>query len=258
MNIQIALAVGLNMKCYFSSMKVKLLTLICSCVAVFSPLSLFADAAAERILASTRYSTSMQTQQDLHGFMSKNGKRTPVSLFLRNENIQFSYRVKGKDSRFHMRLNDDKYDLLEIVDGKTKTFSDSKLSQNINGTDVSYEDLSMRFLYWKDAKIEGEEKVNGQLCHKLRLINPSKTSGDYRIVYVWIHKKYGAMMKLVGYNSKGQPLKQFLVTDLMRIGKEYTLRTMRVSTSDPKSNKVTGITYFEFKKAKKVQQKKTR
>lgn len=239
-------------------MKASFLTLFCSFAAMMAPLLVSADAQADKILATTRYAATMQTQQDLHGYMSKNGKRTPLSLFLRNENIQFSYQVKGKDNRFHMRLKEDHYDLLEIKGGKTTGFSDAKLSQNINGTDVSYEDLSMRFLYWKDTKLEGEEKVNGQLCYKLRLNNPSKTAGKYRIVYVWVHKKYGAMMKLIGYNAAGKPLKQFLVTDLMRMGKEYTLRTMRVSTVDAKSNKTTGITYLEFKKAKKAATKKTR
>ncbi|MEO1857148.1 MAG: outer membrane lipoprotein-sorting protein [Rubritalea sp.] len=239
-------------------MKASFLTLLCGFATVLAPLSVSADAQADKILATTRYAATMQTQQDLHGYMSKNGKRTPLSLFLRNENIQFSYKVMGNDNRFHMRLEDDHYDLLEIRGGKTTRFSDSKLSESINGTDVSYEDLSMRFLYWKDTKLEGEEKVNGQLCYKLRLTNPSKTAGEYRIVYVWVHKKYGAMMKLIGYNSAGKPLKQFLVTDLMRMGKDYTLRTMRVSTVDPKSNKTTGITYLEFKKAKKAEGKKTR
>lgn len=239
-------------------MKVSFLTLLCSSVAVFSPLSVRADARAEKILATTRYAATMQTQQDLHGFMSKNGKRTPVSLFLRNENIQFHYKVKGKDHRFHMRLKDDYYDLLEIVGGKTKAFSSKKISENINGTDISFEDLSMRFLYWKNASVIGNEKVNGQLCYKLRLENPTKRSGKYDIVYVWVHKKYGAMMKMVGYNAAGKPLKQFLVTDVMRIGKEYTLRKMRVDTIDAQSNKAVGLTYLEFKKAKKAKERKTR
>ena len=113
-------------------MKVSFFTLFCSFATALAPLNVSADAQADKILASTRYATTMQTQQDLHGYMSKNGKRTPVSLFLRNENIQFSYQVKGKDNRFHMRLKDDHYDLLEIEGGKTTRFSDAKLSQNIN------------------------------------------------------------------------------------------------------------------------------
>lgn len=245
------------MDCSNSSMKAPLLfSLIFSLVCGYQAV---ADEAAERILANTRYAVTLQTQQDLHGYMSKNGVKTPLSLFLRKEDIQFFYKVGKVEKRFHMRLQKSQYDLFEIAaGGNTEKFNDAKLAQSINGTDVTYEDISMRFLYWKDATVVGEEKVTGQLCDKIRLVNPSKTQGAYRIVYVWVHKKYGAMMKLVGYNEQGKPLKQFLVTDLMRLGKEYTLRIMRVSSVDPKSNKQTGITYLEFQKAKKAETKAVR
>ncbi|MFC5051910.1 outer membrane lipoprotein-sorting protein [Rubritalea spongiae] len=256
LNKWIGLAVIGDMDCSKQSMKAPFFVTLC--LAVFCSYQAMADEAAERILANTRYSVTLQTQQDLHGYMSKNGEKTPLSLFLRKEDIQFFYKTGKEEERFHMRLAQDHYDLFEIVDGKTTQFEDSKLAQGINGTDVTYEDISMRFLYWKNATVVGEEKVNGQLCDKIRLENPSKTEGAYRIVYVWVHKKYGAMMKLVGYNAQGKPLKQFLVTDLMRLGKEYTLRTMRVSSVDPASNKQTGITYVEFQKAKKAEGKAMR
>lgn len=239
------------MKCYFSSMKNAMKAIVGLAAAMVMSGVSVADEAAERILAGTRYASTLQ-HQNLHGQMLKEGKSTPVSLFLRGEDIQFLYKVAGQDKRFHMRLKDDHFDLLEIVKGVTTRFSDEKLAQRINGTDLSYEDLAMRFLYWKDSTVVGKEKVNGQMCFKLRLQNPSKTAGDYRIVYVWVHEKYGAMMKVVGYNAQGRPLKQFQVTDLMRVGKEYTLEKMRVDSIDPASNKVVGITYLEFERPSKV------
>ena len=252
MNGSITLAVDENMNCSKQRMRSQLFAALLAFFSILSQPFAHADEAAEQILANTRYAVTLQTQQDLHGHMSKNGKKTPLSLFLRQEDIQFFYKIGNEEKRFHMRLQKDHYDLFEIVGAKTVKFKDSKLAESINGTDVTYEDISMRFLYWKNAKVEGEGKVNGQLCDIIRLENPSKTQGKYRIVYVWVHKKYGALMKMVGYNSQGKPLKQFLVTDLMRLGKEYTLRTMRVSSVDPDSNKQTGITYLEFKKAKKA------
>lgn len=209
-----------------------------------------ADQAAEKILSRARFNATLQSH-DLHGQMKKNGAKTPVSLFLRGKNIQFLHKEKGKDKRFHMRLSDDKFDLFDIVGGKTTRFNDKKLNQRINNTDMSFEDLSMRFLYWKNSKVVGKEKVNGQKCDKIRLINPGK-AGDYKIVYAWVHEKYGALMKVVGYNAAGHPLKQFQVTDLMRVGREYTLKRMRVDTYNPKTNKSIGVTYLEFQKPKKI------
>jgi len=171
-----------------------------ACVSLTSAVR--ADAAAEAILKHTRYAATLQ-QQDLRGNMKKNGVKTPVSLFLRGKDIQFSYQIGG-------------------------------ISQKINGTDLSFEDLSMRFLYWKKSKIEGEERISSQKCYRIRLENPGKT-GDYSIVNVWVHKKFGSLMKVVGYDHRGMPLKQFQVTDLMKVGKEYTLKRMRVDSYDPKT-----------------------
>ncbi len=239
----------MGMNCYFSSMNNTLFRALAICaVSIFGSMSVYADAAAEKVLRGARFAAALQNQ-DLNGHMKKDGRKTPVVLFLRGENIQFKYTVRGVDKRFHMRLKADRFDLLEIVGNKTRKFNTAKLSQNINNTDLSFEDLSMSFLYWKQNSIVGEEKVSGQKCYLVRLINPN-TFGDYRIVYAWIHKKYGALMRVVGYDGGGNPLKKFQVTDLMKVGKEYTLRRMRVDSMV--KGKVTGTTYLEFKKPKRA------
>ncbi len=237
------------MKCYFSSMKTKLFAAMAiASVSALSTMSAYADAAAEKVLRGARFAATLQ-HQNLHGHMKKDGRKTPVTLFLRGENIQFQYKVGKTDYRFHMRLKQNQFDLLEIIGNKTRKFSNKKLAEKINNTDLSFEDLSMRFLYWQNSAIVGEEKISGQKCHKVRLINPDK-SGDYRIVYAWVHQKYGALMRVVGYNAAGHPLKQFQVTDLMKVGKEYTLKRMRVDSL--RGNKVSGTTYLEFQKPTKA------
>ncbi len=241
------------MKCYFSSiMKTGLLkSIVCAGLACVSLTSVAqADAAAENILKRTRYAATLQ-QQDLHGHMNKDGRKTPVTLFMRGENIQFAYGSGKASKRFHMRLELDEVDLFDIVGGKTKKFNSRQIAENINGTDLSFEDLSMRFLYWKNSQIMGEDRISGQKCHIIRLINPG-TSGDYKQVYVYVHQKYGSLMRVIGYSASGQPLKQFQVTDLMKVGKEYTLKRMRVDRFNPKTNKSIGVTYLEFDKPKKA------
>lgn len=237
------------MKCYFSSMKNKLFTaLVIATISTLSTMSVYADEAAERVLRGARYAATLQ-HQDLHGKMKKDGRVTPIALFLRGQDIQFQYNAGGKDHRFHMRLQQNQFDLFEIIGGKTIKFKNAKLSEKINKTDLSFEDLSMRFLYWQKSSIVGEEKISGQKCHVVRLENPDK-SGEYSIVRVWVHQKFGALMRVVGYSAAGHPLKQFQVTDLMKVGKEYTLKRMRVDSL--KNNKVSGTTYLEFDKPKKA------
>ena len=72
--------------------------------------------------------------------------------------------------------------------------------------------------------------------------------GKYAQVRVWVHKKSGALIQVVGYNAAGRPLKRFQVESIMKVGDTFTLRRMRVDTIDPVPNRVVGVTYIEFDK----------
>lgn len=209
----------------------------------------------DELLKTARYVATLQ-QHDLSGNLRKDGKKVPVTLFLNRKqgDIQFQFLPKGeedwKQARiFHMRLEADHYDLFEMKEGKTSRFPDTKLAEHIEGTDLTYEDLSMNFLYWPNGQVIGEEKIKGQECWKIRLNNPG-VAGSYKAVIVSVHKKAGALMQVNGYDGQGRAIKQFQVSELMKVGKSYTLRRMRVNTYEPVSRKTTGITYVEFDKPK--------
>ena len=118
---------------------------------------------ADEILSAARYVATLQ-QQDLEGHIRKDGRKAPVGLFLRGKNIQFQYYDAGKKAWdiFHMRLNENRYDLFEMRDGKTFRFDEAKLGQAIMGSDLSYEDLAFRFLYGPNGKARygGENAAN--------------------------------------------------------------------------------------------------
>ncbi|MFP6879299.1 MAG: hypothetical protein VCA34_00015, partial [Roseibacillus sp.] len=85
---------------------------------------------ADALLKTARFVATLQ-QQDLKGQIRKDARKFPVALYLRGENIQLSYNhpTSGEAIRFHMRLKDTHYDLLEIVNGKTVRFPEAKLGQ---------------------------------------------------------------------------------------------------------------------------------
>lgn len=245
------LVVYLAMQCYFSSMKKLLIfsSILIACN-LASTATAEVDAKAERIVKGVRLATKLQ-QNDLNGTLRKNGKRTPIGLFLRGKDIQFQYKKNKQWQIFHMRLNQNNFDLFEIINGKNVKFATQKLSQPIMGTDLTYEDLAFRFLYWPNAQIVGEDTIKLQKCHKIRLINPGE-GGKYDIVYLWVHQKFNALMQVVGYNKNGKILKRFHVTELMKVDKGQTLKKMNVETFNPATEKAVGITYLELEKPKPI------
>ena len=260
MNNSFIIVVYQGMKCYFSMMKPNLsksffkvlfATRMASFTITFSP-SARADAAAEKLLEGVRLVATLHHGK-LDGHIRKKGKRTPLLLTMKGQDITFQYFTDKKWSGFHMQLKQGQAKLFETVQGKATPLPSKKIGAAIIGSDVTYEDLSLRFLYWKDAKIEGAEKIKMQQCHKIRLNNPGN-DGRYKTVYIWVHQKFGALMSVAGYDAKGQLLKRFHVTDLMTVGKDkvQTLKKMNVETYKPGTNKVIGITYLEFKEPKKA------
>lgn len=207
------------------------------------------------ILKGARMAAALTELEDgLTGSLKGGGKTIPVSLFLKGRNIQFQFSTtKDVWEIFHLRLDDDALNLFQIANGKTINFPAAKLVEPIAGTDVTYEDLSMRFLYWPNPKLEGEESINGSDCYKLRVDKPKAVAGRYAAVYVWVSKKHGAFIRVQGYEAGGGLVKEFQVLDVMPItDKIWGLKKMQVATYDPAKNRRVSITNLVFDSPRKA------
>jgi predicted RecA/RadA family phage recombinase len=198
-----------------------------------SPSAILAQAPnADAILEGARMSVALtKLDEGLTGNLSHNGKKIPITIFLKGKDIQFTFFENNQWRGFHLQLNDDKFDLFEIVNNKATKFPPGKITESIANTDLTYEDLALRFLYWPKPVYEGAENIGNEPTHKLRLNKPAGAAGNYFAVYVWVHTKFGAFMKISGHAKNGELLKEFQVEDVMKISEGvYTLRKMKVST----------------------------
>lgn len=205
----------------------------------------------QAILEGARMSATLtKLDEGLEGKLKAGRKTVPIALFLKGENIQFQFSEDGSPWRiFHMRMGDEKFDLFEIIGGKTKVFDRNKLLEPIAGSDLTYEDLAMRFFYWPDPQFEGEDEVGGQDCYRIRVDKPDGVVGRYASVLIWVHKKYGAFMRIRGINKDGKLVKEFLVEDVMQVKKDvWTLSEMQVSSYEPKTGRRTSISKLDFEK----------
>lgn len=210
---------------------------------------------AQQILEGARISATLtKLEGGLSGNLRKGGASTPIMLFLKGKDIQFQFSEnKGPWRGFHMEMGDRDFKLSEIVNGKATAFPPAKIVQPIAGTDLTYEDLALRFFHWPDPVLEATEDVGGQPCYKLRIDKPKGATGRYEVVYVWVHTKFGAFMRIRGHDKSGGLVKEFQVEDIMKVEDNvWTLRKMQVATCDPASGRRLSITDVTFDTPKKA------
>jgi len=208
--------------------------------------SLFAEAppSAKDILASVRMMESRQ-QIDLQGQLRQNDIVIPFRLVQNGPLIRYSF--ESPDETLQLRLGENNSRLDLVAGGDTEKFPTSKLNQRIRGTNVTYEDLAFKFLYWPTARVVGEENVRTRSCWKLQLRAPSRES-QYSNVLLWIDKASGALMRMEGYDWNAQLAKRFEVVSAQKIEGRWFLKQMRVEQLQAGTNHVQARTYLEIKR----------
>ena len=103
----------------------------------------------------------------------------------------------------------------------------------------------MRFLYWKNPKLLGEERVGPSTAYKIEIPAPP-TATEYGVVRVWVDKNKGALTKIEGYDRKGRLSKKFTVVSVQQIDGQWMLKSMSVERVDPETGKAVLRTYLEI------------
>ena len=123
----------------------------------------------------------------------------------------------------------------------------AQFDHKVRGTAITYEDLALKFIYWPEGRVLGEEPVRSRRCWKLELRPPAHDS-QYSSVLLWIDKNSGALMEMEGYDWKGKLLKRFEVISAQKIEGRWFLKQMRIEEIIPGTGKVQARTYLEIKK----------
>jgi len=111
----------------------------------------------------------------------------------------------------------------------------------ILGTDVTWSDLTLDYLWWDDFSFDGEregESVHGQTCSVVVM-----KKGD-RTVRVWVDRKTGALMQAEEFRG-GKAIRRLWGTRLKKFGNRWMANVLEVETLG--SGHRTKITVEEMK-----------
>jgi hypothetical protein len=184
-------------------------------------------------------------QIDLQGQLRQNEIVIPFRLIQTGPIIRYSF--TNPEEVLQLRLGENSSRLDVVIGAGTEKLAASKLDQKIRGTGITYEDLSLKFLYWPNARLLGEETVRTRRCWKLQVQAPSHES-QYSSIVLWIDEASGALIRMEGYDWNGRICKRFEVVSAQKIDNRWFLKQMRVEQLQPGTNNVESRTYLEIKK----------
>ena len=199
---------------------------------------------AKEILDHARLRQSLQ-ELDLEGQLRSGAIVIPFRITQTGPIIRYTF--SNSDEVLQLRLEENGSRLDLVSENGTKKFASSRLDQKIRGTGVSYEDLALKFLYWPNARVAGEDAVRTRRCWKLQL-QPAAHQSQYSNVLLWVDKESGAPMRMEGYDWSGKLAKRFEVISAQKIDDRWFLKQMRIEELQPGTNKVQTRTYLEIKK----------
>lgn len=113
------------------------------------------------------------------------------------------------------------------------------LFNKIQDSDITWADLTLSFLWWRNASIVGKETVKGYSCYIVDVVPPdsinvagTNTSAalPYASVRLWIEKKNRVLLQAEGRASDGTPIRTMWVKSVKKINDRWMIKDMDVES----------------------------
>ena len=213
--------------------------------AAVAPGGLTANQIVEKVHLSRALGRDPNERVIFPGELTKGGKRVPFSIELSQSLIRFNF--ENPRQTINLDITEKSYRLKEVTAGSNKEVPAAMYSTGVRGTDLSYDDISMRYLYWPKKNYIGQETIRTRRCFVVDLYNPQRL-GDYYLVRIFVDEESGGLMRMMGYDWNGKLIKSCTVTEGMKVNGATVLRIMEVIRYVPGTKGVAGETSFELKK----------
>ena len=105
------------------------------------------------------------------------------------------------------------------------------LSGPIQGTDLSWTDLTLSFLWWKGNAIVGREEIRGRPCYIVAATPGWAGAGQYAKVHLWVDEELNMLLQAKGFDSEGREIRSLWVKGFKKINDKWMIKDMEIQSS---------------------------
>lgn len=106
----------------------------------------------------------------------------------------------------------------------------TNLYELIEGTDISWMDLSLSFLWWPNGRTVGREIVKGRTCYAVDVPAPAGETGLYAGVRIWIDPQIRILLRAQAFDRETQPIRQLDVKSFKKIKDVWVIQDIDVTS----------------------------
>jgi hypothetical protein len=99
----------------------------------------------------------------------------------------------------------------------------------IQGSDVTWLDVTLGFLWWNDPRLVGEDTVKGRLCDVLE-VSPPDPVPDCARVRLWLDRETSLLLKAEELDFEGRLNRQLWVRSARKMGERWMVSDLEVET----------------------------
>lgn len=182
----------------------------------------------QEILRTVRLAQSSQNRS-LDGAIRTGGQSLPFRLVSSSGTIRYEFSDPAQV--IQLRLGEKDARLEEVTGGQAQKVSPRRFDEPVRDTDITYEDLSLGFLYWPRATVRGEQTMLLQKCWIIRVEPGARGDSQYGKVDLWISQKNGALMQAEAFDAHGKLARKFKVISGQPVGDGlWILKQMRIES----------------------------
>lgn len=196
---------------------------------------------AQDILRQARINQISQ-QASMNARLRTPQSTIPFRIVLENGEIRYEFEQPKEAVILH--LGEENSELLLREGNRQSPVRPAKAEERVRGSSLTYEDLALRFLYWPKAKYLGTETIRTRSAYRLEL-HPHDRKSIYAAARIWIDKASGALLRVEGYDWEGHLIKRFEVVSVQKIEDQWFLKSMKIETFEPITQKVSDRTYLD-------------
>lgn len=178
----------------------------------------------------------------LSGRLRTGSQTVPFTMELDRGTIRYAF--ENPAQVITVQMSEDATKIERALDGKKQT-GPTVLDERVRGTDVTFEELSLRFLYWPEAEVL--ESVPGTISQWKLALRPGKEVSQYARIEAWVQKSSGALVKAECYDAGGRLRTAFKVISGQRLANgSWILKKMRIERMEGGKPRDKTPTYLEI------------